>query len=413
MLTPSLDPESSLPRLSNPFVSITLDTLTKLPYVGDYLRGVEKTLTGSYNVDVPTWEKAAPANIKRAYNLMAGTPENTESRFSSVVKAMKLLVSTGSGPTNPSQIDKFLLDTKTSARNIDALKLVMGLGTPASVQTFSNTDIPKELLNAGVFTWDSEFQKFLKKYDGDPQAFQKALVGFTRLYPSKLAYTVSATDAGTQADFRKSIQAADFVRKNSDLMLDHREGAAFFIPISGNGDLESYAFLKREGVVKNKELEIFLRQVATAGARQEYFTMNDDYNERIATAPNPVVKRVLREELANRKKGMLAVYPLLAESISPSLNTKAILTEALGDLRLLLSEGRAPDKKLGNIFSAMISEYDRTQVILQQNSGSATIQELRRKQAKEDLRDILVNLSSKNENAAALFNIIFDPLIGE
>jgi len=413
MLTPSLDPESSLPRLSNPFVSITLDTLTKLPYVGDYLRGVEKTLTGSYNVDVPTWEKAAPANIKRAYNLMAGTPENTESRFSSVVKAMKLLVSTGSGPTNPSQIDKFLLDTKTTARNIDALKLVMGLGTPASVQTFSNIDIPKELLNAGVFTWDSEFQKFLKKYDGDPQAFQKALVGFTRLYPSKLAYTVSATDAGTQADFRKSIQAADFVRKNSDLMLDHREGAAFFIPISGNGDLESYAFLKREGVVKNKELEIFLRQVATAGARQEYFTMNDDYNERIATAPNPVVKRVLREELANRKKGMLAVYPLLAVSISPDPAGKAKLTEALGDLRLLISEGKAPDKKLGNIFSAMISEYDRTQVIIQQNSGSATIQELRRKQAKEDLRDILVNLSSKNENAAALFNIIFDPLIGE
>jgi len=61
----------------------------------------------------------------------------------------------------------------------------------------------------------------------------------------------------------------------------------------------------------------------------------------------------------------------------------------------------------------MISEYDRTQVIIQQNSGSATIQELRRKQAREDLRDILVNLSSKNENAAALFNIIFDPLIGE
>jgi valyl-tRNA synthetase len=26
-----------------------------------------------------------------------------------------------------------------------------------------------------------------------------------------------------------------------------------------------------------EELEIFLRQVATAGARQEYFTMNDDY----------------------------------------------------------------------------------------------------------------------------------------
>jgi hypothetical protein len=61
----------------------------------------------------------------------------------------------------------------------------------------------------------------------------------------------------------------------------------------------------------------------------------------------------------------------------------------------------------------MISEYDRTQVLIQQNSGSRTIQELRRKEAKEDLRDILVKLSSTNENAAALFNIILDPLIGE
>jgi hypothetical protein len=413
MLTPSLDPESSLPRLSNPFVSVVLDALTNLPYVGNYLRGVEKTLTGSYNVDVPAWEKAAPANIKRVYNLLAGTPENTESRFSSVVKAMRLLVSTGNGPTNPSEIDNFLYNSSVQARNIDLGKLVMGLGAPASIQTFANVDVPKELLSAGAFTWDTEFQKFLKKYDGDPQAFQKALVGFSKLYPSKLAYTISATDSDTQADFRKSIQAAEFVRNNKDLMMDHREGGAFFIPISGAGDLESYAFLKRQGFVKNKNLETFLRQVATASARQSYFTMNDDYNERIAAATSPTVKRVLRDELANRKKGMLAVYPLLQKSISPGSSGKADLTEALGDLRLLLSEGRAPDKKLGDIFSAMISEYDRTQVLIQQNSGSRTIQELRRKEAKEDLRDILVKLSSTNENAAALFNIILDPLIGE
>jgi len=223
MLTPSLDVETQLPGLSNPFVSLVLDGMTNLPYIGEYLTGVEKLLTGRSNVDLPAWEKAAPANVKRVYNFLAGTTEGTESRFSSAVKAIKLLVSTNNGPTNASDLQPFYQNVATQAQNVDAVKLLMGQGTIASIQAFGGKDVPKELLNAGVFTWDAEYRKFLKKFEGQKDAPAKALVQFAKLYPSKLAYTNTPTRATTFASFRKTIEAEKFVRTNQKFLIDHSD----------------------------------------------------------------------------------------------------------------------------------------------------------------------------------------------
>jgi hypothetical protein len=414
MLTPSLDPDSQLPRLSNPFASVLLDSLTNLPYIGDYLKGVEKTLTGAYNTDIPAWEKAAPANVKRLYNLLAGSDEGTQSRFSSIIKGMRLLVSTNNGPTNAAEIDMFLENTSIQARNVDAVKLFAGLGAVASIQAFDNKTVPKEMLDAGVFTWSSEYQKFLKKYDGDENALSKALVDFAKLYPDKLAYTVSATESDTRATWRKSFEAVDFIKKNEPLMKRHKQGISFFIPISGAGDLEAYSYLKKQGYVENKDLEDFARQVATAAARNNFYAMSDNYNQKILTAPNPVVKRALRNEFKTLKEGMYIAYPLLRESVTPSDAGSTLKKEALEDLRTVLRNNLAPDKQLGDIFAAMISEYDDMLNQIKRTGESKSNAAIEyRKNARDDAKEILLKLSENNENARALFNIILDPLIGE
>ena len=421
MMTPSLDPESWKPGLSNPFISFGLDAMSNLPYIGKYIGSAEKYITGSFNTDVPAWEKAAPANVKRVYNVLAGTTEGTASRFSSAVKAIKLLVSTENGPTKSSDLQGFYQNVVTQAKNIDVVKLIMGQGTIASIQTFGNKDVPKELINAGVFTWDSEFQKIMKKFDGDKDALSKSLVMFAKLYPSKLAYTNFPTKTGTLADFRKTIEAENFVRKNEDFLVKHSEAGSFFIPVSGETDLNSYSYLKKKGYILNQPLnpkaegskENFIREVATTEARIAYYALLDDMNGKISAAQSMNEKRYWREQLATKKNGLFIAYPLLKVQVSPTSESNAKRIEYINDMKLIIREDIAPNKDLSNQFGAMISEYEKMNAILNRVVGSSDAASEFKKNLKSDTKDVLLTIAEKSDNARTFYYSVIEPLIGD
>ena len=436
MLTPSLDPESWAPGISNPLASIFVDAFTNLPYIGKYLTedfqvgpiktNVEAIIRGDIftnRASTENWlEKASPTNAKRLANLAFATPESNESRFSSVQKAIKLIISTGNGPTTSSDLDKFYLSVATQAKNIDMIKITMGQGTPASLQSFGGKDVPKELINAGVFTFDAEFRKFLKKFDGDKDAYSKALVQFAKLYPTKLAYTNFGTEATTFADFRKTIEAEKFVRKNEQLLIDHADAGSFFIPAVGVEDPNAYAYLKKKGYISNKVLNPkvegtksnFIREVATTDARIAYYAIVEEYNAKIAAAPTGTnEKSYWRNELAKRKKGLLTAYPLLAVQVQPTEASNARRNEVIEDMKSLIKENRAPDKDLADTFSAMISEYEKMISIRDRVQGSSAAADLFKRNLKADTKDVIFKLSQSSENAKVFYNSVIDPLIGD
>lgn len=427
MLTPSLDKESLQPGLSNPLVSLSLDAMSNLPYIGEYITGqkgginFEKIITGAYSTDIPAWEKAAPANVKRVANLLGGSTEGTASRFSSAVKAIKLLVSTGNGPTTSSDLESFYENIATQAKNIDAYKLVMGQGTIASIQVFGNKDVPKELINAGVFTWDSEFQKIMKKFDGDKDALSKAGVMFGKLYPSKLAYTNFATKSGTLANFRKTIEAEKFVYQNEDFLTKHSQAGSFFIPVAGQTDLNSYSYLKKEGYILNQPLnpkaerskKNFIREVATTEARIAYYKLNDEITAKINASQSASEKRYWRNELDVRKKGLFIAYPLLRLQVTPTSESNAERIEYINDMKLILRENIAPDKELANQFGALISEYDKMNSILNRVEGYSDRANEFRKNLRSDTKDVLLTIAQKSDNATTFYYSVIEPLIGE
>ena len=421
MLTPSLDPEFWNPTLSNPLASLSVDAMTNLPFVGEYIKGYETSITGTLNPDAPAWEKALPANMRRAYNYAAGSVENSESRFSSAVKAIKLLVSTGNGPTNASELQPFFENIATQAKNVDFVKLVMGQGTIASIVAFDTKGVPKELIDSGVFTWDSEFQKMMKKYEGQPNALSKALVSFAKLYPDKLAYTNFARDTTGFASFRKTIEAEKFVRKNEKLLIEHRDAGSFFIPVSGTTDLQSYSYLKSKGFISNQPLnpavaegkENFIREAATTAARMAYYALNDEFNPKIQAATNPNEKRYYREQLATRQKGLKIAYPLLETQISPTGQSNARRVEVIDDMKKLLRENKAPNKALGETFAAMIAAYDDMNATLSRVVGSSDRADEFKRNTRADAQELLTKLSQNNENATIFYNSVLSPLIGD
>ena len=421
MLTPSLDPESLRPGLSNPFISVLIDSMTNLPYVGEYITGIEKYVTGVRNTDIPAWEKAAPANVKRVYNFFGGSTEGTESRFSSAVKAIKLLVSTGNGPTSATDLEPFYQNISTQARNVDAVKLLMGQTTIASIQAFGNKDVPKELIDAGVFTWESEYIKILKKFDGQNDAPAKALVQFAKLYPSKLVYTNFPTRSTTYASFRKTIEAEEFVRKNQKLLTEHVDAGSFFIPTGGTSDLASYSYLKKQGYISNKPInpkvekgkKNFIREVATTNARMAFYALSDEYNAKIAAEPTVAGRRYYRNELDVRKKGLFIAYPLLALQVTPNAESNKRRVEVINDMRSLLSSGKSPNKELGDTFGAMLSEFDKMNNTLQRVVGSSDNANEFKKNLKADARDVILKITKDNENATTFFYSVIEPLIGD
>ena len=437
MMTPSLDPDSWGPGVSAPFASIMLDAFSAAPYIGKYLS--QEFPIGSARTDLESilrgdtfgnrsstdnWvQKTLPANFKRVSNLFFATTENNESRFSSVIKAIKLLVSTGNGPTNSDEILPFYKNIETQAKNIDLVKLFAGQASIASIQAFGNKDVPKGLINAGVYTFTSEFNKILKKFDGDPKGIEKALVMFAKIYPSKLAYTEFQTESVTFANFRKTIEAEKFIRDNEQLLIDYADSASFFIPTGGTEDIGAYTELKKKGYISNKAVDPrventksnFIRQVATKDATIEYYKLKEKYDKLIAEAPRGSgKKKYYREKWDSIKNGMKKAYPLLGEQLNPSTSNER-RKEVVQSMRKLISANKAPDKKLANTFAAIVSEYDKMVLLDKTLSdiSSSTGIDLARKQLREDTKDIMANLIKDNENAETFYRSVIEPLIGD
>ena len=414
MLTPSLDPESAAPRLGGPFIGLSLGILGNLPGIGAWIRSAEPIITGS-SVNQEWWRKITPINVQRVYDIGFANNKTmmSEQRYSAAIQGMRLLISTGNGPKTGADIVPFTTNSLIQASNVMLIRFGTGLGAPASVQLFATKDVPKEMIDAGYFTWDSEYAKILKKYANQDNAYEKALVEFATLFPSKTVYAVSKTTAGTEASFAKTYEAARFVKNNSDLVKNNKQAASFFIPINGTSDLEAYTYLKSQGFVKNKDLEDFLREASTADARQQYNIRKDLYDAAILETADPGKRRYLREQWQLEGNFFKESYPLLAAQLAPSGAYIALKNEALDDLRNVVYSGKAPDKKLAEIFGAMILQYDEGVKQLSGVTGKTDYDVGYRKAIRADLKDVLRQLAGDNPNAKSLYWNIFETLIGE
>jgi hypothetical protein len=412
MLTPSLDPESAAPRIGTPLTAIPLEMLSNLPIVGEWIRDIEPILTGS-NRDQSFWRKITPINIQRMIDIIGSQEVMTEQKASAVVQSIRLNISLGLGPKEGSDINEFMTRVLRQAVNIMAVRFGMGLFAPASVQTFANQDVPKAMIDAGVFTWDTEFAKLVEKFADDPDAFSKAYVRFVTLYPDKAVYGVSKTETGTEASFQKTLEAADFVRNNKDLILNHKQAASFFIPITGQNDIGAYSFLKSEGFIKNKTLDDFLRQAASAEARQKYNVRKEFYDDAITKNDSVQGRKELRQKWDMEKEAFMKQYPLLAAELGNVKAYKPLKIEALNDLRNVVYSGLAPDRALAETFATMIYKYDEFQAGIDSIQGSSQSDADRKRMMKDDIREFLKATAGTNPNAVSLYWNIFDGLIGE
>jgi hypothetical protein len=236
---------------------------------------------------------------------------------------------------------------------------------------------------------------------------------FVQFYPDKAVYAVSKTDTGTEASFQKTLEAADFVRNNKELVLNNKQAAAFFVPVNGTNDLAAYSYLKSEGFIKNKDLEDFLRQASVASGRQKYTIRKEFYDDAISNSDSVQGRKDLRNQWDIEKNAFMKQYPLLAAELGNVKAYKALKEEALNDLRNVVYNGRSPDKALGETFATMIYKYDEYQAGIDAIQGTSQSDADRKRMMKDDIREFLKVTAGENPNAVSLYWSLFDGLIGE
>jgi hypothetical protein len=175
---------------------------------------------------------------------------------------------------------------------------------------------------------------------------------------------------------------------------------AFFIPITGTNDFQSYQYLKNNGFVKNKELEKYAQEIQTAYTRKAYYERSDYWNNLIANSSDTDTKRYYRWKLAEEQNMLKTIDPMLQTALSGG--DQQSKTNALDDLRKLLLSGRAPDKKLATIYTSMVLEYDKEMKKIN-SLGNTDFDTFQKKNTRADLKDTLVTMAKDNPSAQSLY----------
>lgn len=421
MLTPSLDPESALPALSGPFAALSISALRN--FIPDEWLGLKDNFNritlGPYAENQSLYDMLTPALIKRSYEILnatLGDDELSSQAASAALKSAAFYAANGMAPGADADVaerDEFRRNVQSTARNIVVLRNLLGIFSPVSPQLMTSGDVPKELLETGVVNFKAEFNNLVQAEleKGNANAYEEALRKWTKLNPGRLVYTVSETEISKVASIAKTKQAADWVKKNGDLLDKHPEGAGFLIPAAGEFDIESYSFLKREGFIESKPLEKFLGEIATIDDENKYYDMRDEMEAKVAAVRDPASKAYLRNKYELERAAFLDARPYLRLQLE-QVGGDQVKRDALADLRNLVNAPYAPQTATTAKIREMVDIFDRAQLSLNAITGRTDEEITQRNYIRNKAYNDLVELAATNPNASMVLNKIMKRLLG-
>lgn len=417
MLTPSLDPESAIPALSGPLAAIGISTISRmlpLEYREDFVR----TTLGPYAENRKLYDLLMPVSLKRGVEIAKAMDADGVSAqvMSATMKAAAFYTANGMGVGADASIEEreeFSRQVQATARNIVAIRNLIGIFSPVAPQLMTNVDVPKHLREAGVVSFKDSFNKLVtaELEKGNPNAYDDALMKWTRLRPGVLVYSVSETEMNTVATVRKTREAAEWIKDNSDLLERHPQGAAFLVPAAGEFDIEAYSFMKREGFIESKPLEDYFREIAVIDAENEYYDKRREHEERLKSLFAPYARTVERrkwDEWATQFRQDRPYLQLELEG-TPGLQRKR---DALADLSNLLEGPMAPQTAVADKMREMVRLFYQADSVIQTIQGQTDREVQYRQYLRQKADEQLRQLAGTNPNTSVLYNTVLKRLLG-
>ncbi len=422
MLTPSLNPDSLIPTFSGPIAGIGVTTLSQIvniwsPGAADTIKGYA---LGKYSVDQPILSAVLPAHINRLYAAM-NTDDRNSQYASAWRKAVTYLEAGGHGipkkydadgnliPPTPAQLEEYRLAVKNTTLSILGMRFAFGFFAPASPQVQLKSDMAQWISDNGRANFKQLFNNLLDQYPGD---YDKAMAKWVELYPNQIPFTVTESERKSIAPLRYSEEAGNFVDQNGTLFKDYPSAAAFLIPHKSGFSWDAYKTLKDSGLIQNKRVEDYLREVQTASDLQQYYDKKDEFEANLTNSVVDFERTQYRKEFDAWKKVFFAGRPLVAEELSQGSQKAIDRLRTLDELKAMLDANVGIRPKTESALREMMNvyeDYKTNRDQYEQFGGNQTLQKI----LKDDAIIRLREMSNYNENTKAAYDVLFGRLLGD
>jgi hypothetical protein len=421
MITPSLNPDSLVPTFSGPLAGLSVGTLSSLvnifsPGAADTIRGFA---LGQYAENQPFLSLVLPAHINRFYAAMDQDERNSQ-YASAWRKAVTYLEASGHGipkrydpetnellPPTSEELEAYRQRVKNTTINILGMRFVFGFFAPASPQVQLKSDMSQWISDNGRANFKQLFNNLLDEYPGD---YDAALTKWTELFPNQIAFTVTESERKTLAPLRYAEEAGYFVDNNQDLFRRYPKAAGFLIPHKSGFSWDAYQSMKDLGLVQNKRIDEFLREVQTSSDLQAYYDRKDEFESAMETSFSDYGRAKLRKEYEDWKKVFFAGRPLVKEELAEGsqkaiqrLNTVDELTNMLNENLNIRTDVQDALRKMLKVYS----DYQVQRGNMEQYGTDAMLLSL-----KNSTRAQLRELATYNENTQAAYDVLFSRLPG-
>jgi len=235
---------------------------------------------------------------------------------------------------------------------------------------------------------------------------------WVELFPNQIPFTVTESERKSIAPLRYSEEAGSFVDQNGALFKEYPSAGAFLIPHKSGFSWDTYKTLKDSGLIQNKRVEDYLREVQTASDLQEYYSKKNEFEAALTNSAVDFERTQLRKEFNAWKEVFFAGRPLVAEELSQGSQKAIDRLRTLDELKAMLDANLNVRPKTEAALREMMTVFNDYKIAkdnYEQFGGNQTLQNILKDETIVKLRE----MSNFNENTRAAYDVLFGRLLGE
>jgi len=312
-------------------------------------------------------------------------------------------------PPTAQEQEAYRLAVKNTTLGILGMRFAFGFFAPASPQVQLKSDMAQWISDNGRANFKQTWNKLLDQYPGD---YDGAMAKWVELYPNQIPFTITESEKKSIAMIRYSEEAGNFVNQNKEIFKNYPNAANFLIPHKSGFSWDAYQTMKDMGMLQNKRVDDYLREVQTASDLQQYYARKDQFEGSLKEATIDFERTQLRKEFDDWKTVFFAGRPLVAEELSQGSQKAIKRLATLDELNLMLNDNINIRPKTEARLRLMRDTYQnyRTERENYELSGmSDKITAI----LKSDTIIKLRELAAYNENTQAAYDVLFGRLLGD
>jgi hypothetical protein len=263
--------------------------------------------------------------------------------------------------------------------------------------------VPDYLKEVGITGLRPEFFDILnavtQKYKGDIQdPYELAVATFIGKNRGKLIYNVSRDVKQTNVVINKTKALKDWAITNQDLIKTYGETAFIFAPNTGDFDVSTYAWLEAAGLIENKDLETYYRDVLVAEDKQTYYDIAKEEKTFLNTSGDLDARKAMIDYSTAQRSALKAANPLLEAALTAGGNEVGSELLMLSNLEQIVIDGKIPLDAGSKQRLAMVTSRIRQFVTLSNDQSMRELSNVSdiKRQLKEDIQILINNLQASD-----------------